>query len=104
MIKQDTTPDYDDIFGCFFTLMVSLVIVILVFVFAPTANNNSSIVKPLNEDSEHAASLPEGATNIVDLGNGWLTFDLNGNRFLFCRYKTYYDYAVGTVTLIGPAK
>jgi hypothetical protein len=30
-------------------------------------------------------SLPGGATNVEDMGNGWFTFELNDRKFLFQR-------------------
>lgn len=30
-------------------------------------------------------SIPPNAKNVIDKGNGWTTFDLDGNRFLYHR-------------------
>lgn len=38
------------------------------------------------ERSDDPSYLPSGATNIIDDGNGWATFELDGNKFLYHRY------------------
>lgn len=39
--------------------------------------------------------LPAGATNIRDIGNGWVYFDLDGRTFLF--FRTNWDGGKGAM-------
>lgn len=55
--------------------MKKILVVLLFVVFAYCANNYSTEVKV----------LPSEAYNITDIGNGWSTFELDGNKFLYHR-------------------
>ena len=41
--------------------------------------------------SEKQSSLPVGASEITILGNGWVTFRLNGNLFLYHKQSVGYS-------------
>lgn len=58
--------------------------------------------KYIDESLSHNAVLPEEATNIIDLGNGWMTFDLRIKgrirTFMYARFKSANSYAVPVCT------
>lgn len=41
-------------------------------------------------DSSNPAKLPTNATNVSDKGNGWVTYELDGMKFLY--HKAYAGY------------
>ena len=47
--------------------------------------------------SNEPARLPPSATNRIELGNGWVTFELAGRMFLFYRYYSGYE-GYGAIT------
>lgn len=50
--------------------------------------------------SDDPNALPEKASNINDIGNGWVTFKLDGKKFMFKQRKEgYSEFAVITQIL-----
>ena len=89
-----------------------LIILLLIIYLVAGCNDNTTspkgvdyqIVPEANTRIEHLdqCKLPTGAKNIVDLGNGWLTFELiidgKNRKFMYARYYTYNKNFVGTIT------
>lgn len=46
---------------------------------------NSAPETPQEFQNRYTQLLPTDSTNILDKGNGWVEFELDGNRFLFRR-------------------
>jgi hypothetical protein len=64
-------------------------------------------IPPINDNGGAAPQLPKNATNIKDMGNGWLTFqcEIEGRKrtFLFARYVVHGG-PIGAITeLSDPA-
>jgi hypothetical protein len=63
---------------------------------------NDPVDRFISEDLSYKAVLPKDAKNIQDIGNGWLTFDLEvaGKKrtFMYARSRTYGSYAVPVCT------
>ena len=49
--------------------------------------------------SDDKDALPIGATNIKNIGNGWSTFERDGNTFMF-RYKWVGDSCAMAITQV----
>lgn len=50
-----------------------------------------------SSESKVVRSLPEKASNVVEYGNGWSEFSLNGRRFLYHVNNSGYQNASETI-------
>lgn len=56
----------------FFWLIIALIIIIVIAIGISNKN-----------EIKNGNSLPHGATNIVEVGDGWFEFNYKGKRFLY---------------------
>jgi len=67
--------------------MIKLTILIMTILFAGCSYQSShegDLSQGSDQASEYAVlKLPAGATDIVKKGNGWVSFSLDGDKFLF---------------------
>lgn len=84
-LKQQAQVDARQILGNSLISVFVFVLFCSVIAFAITDHdkavmNNNTVQKSGQFVNQH---LPIQASNIVQLGNGWATFELDGRKFLF---------------------
>lgn len=70
-----------------------LLVAALVFVAGCDQTDADAARKAAHRASQAAsqASLPKDATNVIDKGSGWITFDLDGDTYLFKHSANYHN-------------
>ena len=66
-------------------LFTCIVVLLSICVFGIIRLNESAL-QERKEKRESGHYLPEGATNIIDVGDSWQEFTYKGQRFLFYDY------------------
>jgi hypothetical protein len=85
----------------FAVLAITIIAVSVIAGCSGCSDDKAKPIPPINESTNSEPRLPTNATNIKDVGNGWLTFqcEIAGRKrtFLFARYVVHYD-PTGVIT------